>query len=246
MVSGYGQPIWQVADAASLFTDMNQRQRDYAEDPKVRDSIESFFNGFMRPIDLRVGKVTEEVGDAFGFEVATYPDKEDPRFEETPERVMPFMKLMFGATLQRIPPKYVNELYDLGFDYRNFMTRTSSPKVDRAVNREMGYAMNMEIPEVLATAREEGLSAADTAALTGKWITRAKSMIRAEMKLADEDTVAAANISKFRGQPQSSKRAAMDAFEEEYNREVDMFNPEEVLRLLDYTKTHGRYAKQRQ
>jgi hypothetical protein len=50
----------------------------------------------------------------------------------------------------------------------------------------------------------------------------------------------------FRGQPQSSKRAAMDAFEEEYNREVDMFNPEEVLRLLDYTKTHGRYAKQRQ
>jgi len=246
MVSGYGQPIWQVADAASLFTDMNQRQRDYAEDPKYRDSIESFFNGFMRPIDLRVGKITEEVGDAFGFEVATYPDKEDPRFEETPERVMPFMKLMFGATLQRIPPKYVSELYDLGFDYRNFMTRTSSPKVDRAVNREMGYAMNMEIPEVLATAREEGLSAADTAARVGKWISTAKSSIRSEMKNMDKDTVAAANISKFRGQPQSSKRAAMDAFEKEYGREVDMFNPEEVLRLLDYTKTHGIYAKQRQ
>jgi len=246
MVSGYGQPIWQVADAASLFTDMNQRQRDYAEDPKYRDGVESFFNGFMRPIDLRVGKVTEEVGDAFGFEVATYPDKEDPRFEETPERVMPFMKLMFGATLQRIPPKYVSELYDLGFDYRNFMTRTSSPKVDRAVNREMGYAMNMEIPEVLATAREEGLSAADTAARVGKWISTAKSSIRSEMKNMDKDTVAAANISKFRGQPQSSKRAAMDAFEKEYGREVDMFNPEEVLRLLDYTKTHGIYAKQRQ
>jgi len=156
------------------------------------------------------------------------------------------MKLMFGATLERVPPKYVMELYDLGFDYRNFMTRTSSPKVDRAVNREMGIAMNMEIPEVLATAREEGLSAEETSALTGKWITRAKSMIRAEMKLADEDTVAAANISKFRGQPQASKRAAMDAFEKEYGREVDMFKPDEVLRLLDYTKTHGRYAKQRQ
>ena len=246
MVSGYGQPIWQIADAASLFTDMNQRQKDYAEDPKYRDGVTSFFNGMWRPIKLRGGKIAEELGEAFGFELADTPEKEDPRFEETKERVMPFMKLMFGATLERVPPKYVMELYDLGFDYRNFMTRTSSPRVDRAVNREMGIAMNMEIPEVLATAREEGLSAEETSALTGKWITRAKSMIRAEMKLADEDTVAAANISKFRGQPQASKRAAMDAFEQEYGREVDMFKPDEVLRLLDYTKTHGRYAKQRQ
>lgn len=246
MVSGYGQPIWQVADAASLFTDMNQRQKDYAEDPKYRDGVESFFNGFMRPINLRAEKITEEVGEAFGFEVSDRPEKEDPRFEETQERVMPFMKLFFGATLQRVPPRYVTDLYDLGFDYRNFMTRTSSPKVDRYVNREMGIAMNMEIPELLATAREEGLSAAETAALTGKWISRAKSMIRAEVKLADEDTVAAANISKFRGQPQASKRAAFEAFEKEYGREVDMFEPAEVLRLLDYTRTHSRYAKQRQ
>ena len=246
MISGYGQPVWQIADAASLFTDMNQRQRDYAEDPKYRDGVESFFNGFMRPIDLRVGKITEEVGDAFGFEVADYPDKEDPRFEETPERVMPFMKLFFGATLQRVPPKYVTDLYDLGFDYRNFMTRTSSATVDRAVNREMGYAMNVEIPEVLATAREENLSAKDTAAEVGLWISRAKTMIRAEMKLADTDAVAAGNISKFRGQPTASKNAALESFKTEYGKEVNMFEPKEVLRLLDYTKSYGRYAKQRQ
>jgi len=245
-VSGYGQPIYQIADAASLFTDMNQRQLDYKEDPKYRDGVESFFNGFMQPMKLRAGKIEQEVGEAFGFEPADIPDKEDPRFEATPERVMPFMKLFFGATLERVPPKYVKDLYDLGYDYRNFMTRSSSPKVDRFMNREMGEAMNREIPEVLATAREEGVSPQETAALVGKWIQSAKSAIRAEIKLADDDTALAGMISRFRGQLVGSKRAAQEAFRNDNEgREPDMFSAEDVDMLLKYTQTHTRYSKQR-
>ena len=250
MVSGYGQPIWQVADVASLFTDQNQRQKDYADDPKKRDGVEAFFNGFMRPIDLRVGKIKQEFGEAFSFEVAEYPDREDPRYEATPERVMPFMKLMFGATLDRVPPDYLLKLYDLGFDYRSFMTRTSSPKVDRYMNREMGRAMNIEIPEVLATAREEnggkGLSAEETSARIGKWISTAKTDIRAELKNADTDTILAAMVSKYRGQPIASKRASLKAFQEENNREPDMFDAADVNRLTELMQTHGAYSDQRQ
>ncbi len=245
MVSGYGQPIYQVADAASLFTDMNQRQKDYKEDPKYRDGVESFFNGFMQPINVRFGKIEQEVGEAFGFEPANIPDKEDPRFEVAPERVMPFMKLFFGATLERTPPKYVMNLYDLGFDYRTFMTRSSSPKMDRFVNRQMGEAMNREIPELLATAKEEGISAKQTGARVQKWITEAKDQITAEIKNQDDDTALAGAISRFRGQTQSSKKAALEAFEVDEGREPDMFDASDVDLLLRYTTTHAVYSKQR-
>ena len=107
------------------------------------------------------------------------------------------------------------EVYDLGFDYRNFMTRTSSPKVDRYINREMGIAMNTELPEVLATAREAGMSAEQTAAEVGAWISAAKADIRSELKNSDKDTVLAANVTRFRGQPVATKKAALTAFKKE-------------------------------
>lgn len=257
MVSGYGQPIYQIADFASVFTDQNQRQKDYADDPKYRDGVESFFNGFMRPFKLRGDKIVSEVaemsipgtrtlGETFGFEAVDYPDKEDPRYEDTPERIMPFMKIMFGATLNRVPPKYVMEVYDLGFDYRNFMTRTSSPKVDRYINREMGIAMNMELPEVLATAREAGMSAEQTAAEVGAWISAAKADIRSELKNSDKDTVLAANVTRFRGQPVATKKAALTAFKKESGGiEADMFKPDDVNRLLELAGGVGFFANQR-
>ena len=101
-MSGYGQPIYQIAD---IFVDGDQRIRDYKDDVNYQSGIKNFLGGFAAPFESRL----KRVGEAVGFDVDD-PWKEDPRFEEVPERVMPFFKILFGGTLSLVPPKYVVEL----------------------------------------------------------------------------------------------------------------------------------------
>ena len=162
-VSGYGQPIFQFAD---IFTTSDQRMKDYKDDPEYREGVKAFFTnkdiigggvardllyygeealkGFWQPFESRLRRVGESVG--FEYDA---PYTEDPRFEDVPERVMPFMKILFGATLTRVPPRYVQELNRYGFNYVDFMSKTNSPSLDRAMNREMGIDMQTLMPEML-------------------------------------------------------------------------------------------------
>lgn len=245
-ISGYLQPVYQIADFASApaqlgIGDTYQRQRDYNSDPEKRDGIESFFQGVFKPFKSRLARVGESVG----FDQDDVPFKEDPRFEEVPERILPFMKIMFGATLNRVPPNYVQRLNQLGFTYRDFMSRTSSAKVDRYMNKEIGEAMNREIPEVLMTAAEENLSADETASRVRDYIKVVKQTIRAELKVGDTDAALAGLISRFRGNYEVTKRTALKAFKEAEGYEPNFFEADDVNRLIELTTTKSFYSKQR-
>ena len=245
-MSGYLQPLYQIADFASApaqlgIGDTYQRQRDYNSDPEKMDGIESFFQGVFKPFKSRLARVGESVG----FDQDDVPFKEDPRFEEVPERILPFMKIMFGATLNRVPPNYVQRLNQLGFTYRDFMSRTSSAKVDRYMNKEIGETMNREIPEVLMTAAEENLSADETASRVRDYIKVMKQSIRAELKTGQTDATLSGMISRFRGNYEVTKRTALKQFEIDKNREPDFFNADDVDYLLSLTSTKSFYSKQR-
>ena len=245
-MSGYLQPLYQIADFASApaqlgIGDTYQRQRDYNSDPKKMDGLESFFQGVFKPFKSRLARV----GESIGFNQDDVPFKEDPRFEEVPERILPFMKIMFGATLNRVPPNYVQRLNQLGFTYRDFMSRTSSAKVDRYMNKEIGEAMNREIPEVLMTAAEENLSADETASRIRDYIKVMKQSIRAEFKTGQTDAALSGMISRFRSNYEVTKRAALKKFKEDKGREPDFFNAEDIDYLLALTTTKSFYSKQR-
>ena len=245
-ISGYGQPFYQIADFAAApqqlgIGDGYQRQRDYNSEPEKRDGIESFFLGVFKPFKSRLSRV----GESIGFDQEDIPFKEDPRFEEVPERILPFMKIMFGATLNRVPPDYVQRLNQLGFTYRDFMSRTSSSNVDKYTNREMGEAMNKEMPEVLATALEDKASADETASRVRDYIKVMKQMIRAEMKTGTEDAALSGLITRFRGNYEVTKRAALKEFKRKEGREPDFFNAEDVDYLLALSGSKSIYSKQR-
>lgn len=214
-LSGYGQPLYQFGDI-EVFGDMNQRKKDYNEDPEFRNGVDGFFEGFSRPFERRIGRIFENYTDMMD----DLPDFEDPRYQDTPQRVMPLMKLMFGATFTRVPPKYVVELNRMGFTYRDFTTNTDTPSLNRAMNREMGITMNAEIPEVLATLREQyGDDQAAIAAELRTWISERKSGIYTEMKLRDDTSGLSALQNKFKRMSPYQRNAAIKEFKKRYNRE---------------------------
>jgi hypothetical protein len=242
-LSGYGQPLYQLAD---MFADGDQRMRDYKDDVNYQNGVSNFLGGLAEPFESRL----KRVGEAVGFDVDD-PWKEDPRFEQVPERVMPFFKILFGATLTRVPPKYVVELNRMGFSYVDFMSKTNSASVDRQVNRLMGMAMQEEMDEVLATAREDyGDDTAKIAAEVKNYISTMKSMIYADVKQSGEDTAHHANMQRFRRLGPYARRAAIRTFVERNGRNPVYDNTEEgqsdVLELLDLGKNNfKRYSKQR-
>ena len=252
-ISGYGQPFYQLADFAAApqqlgIGDGYQRQRDYNEDPAYRTDLEAFFSGVWKPFKSRLNRV----GEAIGFDQDDVPFREDPRFEEVPERVLPFMKIMFGATLNRVPPRYVQRLNQLGFTYKDFMSRSPSSKVDKFMNKEMGEAMNNEMPSVLAAAERanngKGLSATATASRVKDYIKVMKQMIRAELKNADADTALAGMIMRFRGNYEVTRNDALDEFRKSEKREPDFFGEKaasDVQMLLDLTASRTFYSQQR-
>jgi len=209
--SGYGQPFYQIGD----FTDQNQRKKDYKEDPEFENAIDAFTEGFFRPFKSRIGRVFESYSDYN----SDLPDLEDPRFKDPQNRIMPFMKLLFGATFSRVPPKYIIELNRMGFTYRDFMTNTDTPSFNRYMNREMGEAMNREMDEVLATARQQyGDDEKAVAAEVRAYISERKAGLYAEMQDRDDTTGLAALRNKFKRQSPYARKYAMQTFKNSYGR----------------------------
>ena len=245
-ISGYGQPIYQIAD---IFVDGDQRIRDYKDDVNYQSGIKNFLGGFAAPFESRL----KRVGEAVGFDIDD-PWKEDPRFEEVPERVMPFFKILFGSTLSRVPPKYVVELNRMGFSYVDLMSKTNSASLDKQMNREIGKALQEEMPEVLATAKEDELSSKDTASEVRNYISTMKSMIYADLKLGTESNAHHANLQRYRRLSPYIRRAAekeyiqikIDKGIPEKDAKINFMEAGDVAEILNIAKNYSRYAKQRQ
>ena len=243
-ISGYGQPIYQFAD---IFTSSDQRMRDFKDDPEYREGIFGFFKsagaGFIAPFEGRLKRVSEAVG----FEIDD-PYREDPRFEDVPERVMPFMKILFGATLTRVPPKYVSDLNRMGFSYVDFMSKTNSANLDRILNREMGFAMQTEMPQVIEASREDYPDSPQAQAKEIRnYISIMKSMLYADLKLSDEgDAGLKAELSRFRKLGPYGRRAAVEAFNKSFKRSPDFNDHSDVAELMNFGKNNFKfYQKQR-
>ena len=232
-VSGYGQPIYQFAD---IFADGDQRMRNYKNDPNYENGVLNFLGGFAEPFESRL----KRVGEAIGFDVDDQW-KEDPRFQEVPERVMPFFKVLFGATLTRVPPDYVVELNRMGFTYVDFMSKTNNSTLDARMNKEIGEALQTEMPEVLKTAKEDKLSLNATAAEVKNYISTIKSMIYADIKLSEEPSMHHADLQRYRRLSPYTRRAA-----EHPEAPFDFMNAGHVAELLDIAKNnYKRYSQQR-
>jgi hypothetical protein len=161
---------------------------------------------------------------------------------------MPFMKILFGATLSRIPPKYVSTLGQYGFTYRDFMARTNIPSLNRSINREMGYRMNMEMPQVLADLDEarnkDGTLMFDSSekqAFIADYIRDLKKDVYADVKTMGEDEAVGATIKRFRVINARKRRAAIKKFKENNPfgaKDYDPFNIEHMEYLIDLAKSY--------
>ena len=214
-ISGYGQPVYQLADV-EVFGDMNQRKKDYNENPDYKDGVDAFFEGFSRPFEKRIGRIFENYSDM----MSDKPDMADPRFSDPQNRVMPFMKLMFGATFTRVPPKYVLDLSRMGLTYRDFMTSTDTPSLNRNMNREMGYMMNMEMPEYLKTLREEYKDQPDVEQMVAngvkQYISSTKSLLYKFEQTKDDQSGKAALMNKYKRMSPYARIAAMQQYKKRF------------------------------
>ena len=152
--SGYGQFFLQFSDMASE----SDRRRDYKKDPiyketfggkldhylglDIETSLDAFLQEFSLPMKRRI--------DAF-VDDPDLPFAQDPRLPNIPERVLPFMKVLFGATLNRVPPRYIVELGTMGFGYEDFMAKTAMPSINRVANKYTGLALQEEMTHYLSS-----------------------------------------------------------------------------------------------
>ena len=254
-LSGYGQPVYQFAD---VFSDNYQRMRDYKTDLDSGESegyvrgLESFFSGVFQPFKTRIGRVAEGIGETFNVEALSQNDvpfKEDPRSADVPERVLPFMKIMFGATLNRVPPAYIQDLSRMGFKYVDFMARTNSATIDRRINREMGILMNREMPEAIATAKEQfpddGVA---QAGLIKEFISDMKSSLFAQAKLGDDEVAEQALLQRFLRLSPYVRRFALNEYSkdpEHKGKKPDLTDLDTLNNLVEISKGAKFLAKQR-
>jgi hypothetical protein len=245
-LSGYGQPAYQLAD---VFSDNYQRMRDYKTDLDSGESegyvrnLESFFSGVFQPFKTRLGRVAEGLGETFNIESFSQEDvpfKEDPRSDDVPERVLPFMKIMFGATLNRVPPDYIQELSRMGFKYTDFMARTNSADIDRYINREMGILMNREMPEAIATAKQIHPDDGDKqASLIKEYISDMKSSLYAKVKIGEDEVAEQAMLQRFLRMSPYHRRAAIKQWKDDTGKEPDLKDADTLNTLLEW----GSYSK---
>ena len=185
--SGYGQFFLQFSDM-SLDSD---RRRDYKENPIYKDifdgkldsieteifgetvnigrSMDAFLKEFSLPIKRRIDAFTDNPDVPFG---------RDPRVVDIPERVLPFMKILFGATLNRTPPKYILELAEMGFAYDAFMAKTSMPEINRLANKNTAFMLQEEMTYFLQTLKMDDAYKTDGELDKGKAVGTVDSYIK--------------------------------------------------------------------
>ena len=169
--SGYGQFFLQFSDM-SFDSD---RRRDYKENPIYENAMDAFMQEFSLPFKRRIDAFTDD---------PNIPFARDPRVADIPERVLPFFKILYGATLNRTPPNYLLELGLMGFTYDSFMAKTSMADISRLANENTGFFLQEEMTYYLDTLKTDDAYKTDGKFDYGKAIGAVDSYIKSIKKQA--------------------------------------------------------------
>ena len=244
-LSTWAVPFAQIIDAQRATGVRGTEYKDVAEDPTL-DPISTFGNEIKRSFQQRGFALSPE-------EEAELPAKEYPFYPEGKERVLPTFKLA-GVTLTSRPPATAEYLMSLGFDYKQFGSKSKVPSIkafeQRMINGHMDALVSMaqgqedklrKEYEAASNVVKEEFTLEEYVAnkvrpLIAERLTEFKSKIR-EGAISQGDSYARA-ITKYRRiQPQFRKLASTD-FIERFDRQPDATDPDDIKILIQIAKAY--------
>ena len=247
---GFLQPFLQVTD----FKSQSELKRDYREDPLYKDGVDAFLSEFAVPINRRIQPFLETVDDYFGteFEDKDFDYTVDPRITDIPERLVPILKVFFGATMNRVPPEYVSKLGQLGFSYKDFMAKSPFPSLNNVANQHTALRLSEEMPEFLRSSYElaklEKVKKPDAmvAGMVDGYMKNIRKEALAEAMLKGEDNNTMMYLRRYRSLPARSRLMAVQRFEsiirQNPNRyptgKIDLNNVDHLAELIALAR-HG-------
>ena len=214
---GFLQPILQVTD----FKSQSEKKRDYREDPLYASGVEAFLSELWVPINRRIQPFLKTTDDYFGTELEdkNYDYTVDPRITDVPERLIPILKVFFGATMNRVPPEYIMKLGQLGFTYKDFMAKSPFPSINNIANKHTAERISEEMPEFLSSSYElaklENVEKPDAlvAGMIDGYLKNIRKEALAEALLKGEDGDTMMYLRRYRSLPARSRLAAIQRME---------------------------------
>ena len=235
--SGYGQPVFQAGDMRFD----SDRRRDYKKDPIYENTtinffgkeinlgtgFDAFFQEFSLPFKRRIDAFTDD---------PNVPFQRSPQDPNIPERVLPFMKVLMGATLNRTPPDHIIELGRLGFSYKDFMAKSPFPETNRVADKRTAEMMQEELPKFIANLRVNlGMGDKQIIGYLDTYVKSIKKQSMAEAKAIrtnNEELLDA--ILKFQRLSPRAKITAEYYFEQQFpDRKVDYTNANDLKNLFE-------------
>jgi len=238
-------PLAQVIDAERALGIRGTEYKDVSKDPNL-DGIASFGNEIKRSFQQR----------GFGLsaqEEAELPIKEYPFYPDGKERLSPAFKVA-GVSLTSRPSDTGEYLMSLGFDYRQFGSKSKVPTIKRFEQKMING--HMELLVSIAQKQEEKLRkdyaesgdvlreefteeeylANKIRPLISDQLTSFKQQIR-DGAIAQGDSYARAMIAYRKVQPNFRKLATTD-FVERYNKLPDPLEEKDLKILTEIAKTY--------
>ena len=214
---GFLQPILQTAD----FKSQSELKRDYRQDPTYASGVEAFLGEFFVPINRRIQPLLKTFDDYFDtdYEDTDFPYSVDPRIDDIPERLIPILKTSFGATMNRVPPKYIMKLGELGFSYKDFMSKSPFPSINRISDKQTAERVAEEMPSFLKNmyeiAEQEKVEKPDAvvAGFVDLYLKNIRRESLAEAMLKDEGSNDLAYLRRYRSLPARTRLAVVQRFE---------------------------------
>ena len=236
---GFAQPILQGTD----FTTQTDLKRDYRVDPLYKDGYNAFMEEFSVPFNRRVEPFLNTIDDYFGtdFEDKDFPYSQDPRIDGIPERIIPIFKVFTGATVNRLPPKYIAKLGALGFTYKDYMAKSPFPSINRIADKDTAERVAEEMADALETfyleAKELKVEKPDAyvAARVDKHLKAIRKESLADAMLVDEQSSTLGKLRRYRSLPARSRLGAVQVLEAMMRDNPDSYKTKEIdLKNVDH------------
>jgi hypothetical protein len=231
-------PFAQVIDAERALGIRGDEYKDVSKDPNL-NLVDSFGSEIKRSFQQRGFGLSAE-------EEAELPLKEYPFYPDGKQRISPAFKFA-GVSLTSRPSETGEYLMSLGFDYRQFGSKSKVPTIKRfeqqMINGHMDTLVDMAqaqesklrkqyevAPQILRDEfTEEEYVANKIRPLISEQLSSFKRMIR-EGAIAQGDSYARAMIAYRKIQPQFRKLATTD-FIERYGKAPDPSSADDLKRL---------------
>ena len=236
---GFAHPILQGTD----FTTQTDLKRDYRVDPLYKDGYNAFMEEFSVPFNRRVEPFLNTIDDYFGtdFEDKDFPYSQDPRIDGIPERIIPIFKVFTGATVNRLPPKYIAKLGALGFTYKDYMAKSPFPSINRIADKDTAERVAEEMADALETfyleAKELKVEKPDAyvAARVDKHLKAIRKESLADAMLVDEQSSTLGKLRRYRSLPARSRLGAVQVLEAMMRDNPDSYKTKEIdLKNVDH------------